>query len=131
MNENTEQQIASAAERLAAAAEALSAAMGRIEAQQQDLSVKIDRIIAAIDERAELEQLQQRIRELERENGEVKAQAHTSRKTMPAFASMLLSKGGVDERALDNSTIDKALGSLSVEQRVAVKAEMARAGLIE
>ena len=32
---------------------------------------------------------------------------------------------------LESSTIDKTLQTLSVEQRIAVKAEMARAGMIE
>jgi hypothetical protein len=57
---------------------------------------------------------------------------NTTRKTLAPIVSMLLSKSGVDEPAIssDSALLDKALASLSVEQRVAVKAEMARAGII-
>jgi hypothetical protein len=36
----------------------------------------------------------------------------------------------VEGERFDAATLDKALGSLSVEQRIAVKTEMARAGLL-
>ena len=70
--------------------------------------------------------------QLERENSELKAQAsRLGRKTLSPLTSALLSKTGVDGAALDMAVLDRALAPLSTEQRIAVKAEMARAGMIE
>jgi Skp family chaperone for outer membrane proteins len=143
MDEITET-LTTAAGRLAAAAEALENAINRFDTQHQELNAKVDRIVAAIDDTlaAHLEpgdaadspeaaELKNRVAELERANAELKAQAsRMSRKTLPPLVSSLLSKNS-DEDPLDSAALDKALGSLSVEQRIAVKAEMARAGLLE
>jgi predicted RNase H-like nuclease (RuvC/YqgF family) len=140
MDEATTQLTASA-ERLASAAEALSSALTRLDEQQQTLNAKVERIVAAIDEDersgAELQQLRDRVAELERTNAELKAQAartdtqHATRKTLPPLVSALLAKNGIaDTAAIDSELLDKTLATLSLEQRIAVKAEMARAGLI-
>jgi hypothetical protein len=50
---------------------------------------------------------------------------------MSPLVSGLLAKSGIEEARFDSATLDKALSSLSLDQRIAVKAEMARAGLIE
>jgi hypothetical protein len=48
------------------------------------------------------------------------------------LVSALLSKSNADAGdRIDPAALDKSLQSLSVEQRIAVKAEMARAGMIE
>ena len=143
MDEATTQLTASA-ERLAAAAEALSQALARLDEQQQALNAKVERIVAAIDERPpdeELRQLRERLVELERSNTELKAQAaraeHTTatRKTLPPLVATLLAKNGLEHAGegapIEAALLDKTLASLSLEQRIAVKAEMARAGLIE
>ena len=149
MNENTESKtsdLAVTAERLAAAAVALDAAMarmiGHIEAQGE-LGAKVDRIVAALDLQGDGEsgaarqQLETRIAELERANGELKAQAveltqRAARKTLPPLMTSLLAKSGVEPmERIDGATLDKTLAALSLEQRIAVKAEMARAGLID
>jgi DNA repair exonuclease SbcCD ATPase subunit len=139
MNEQMTTQLAAVAERLAAAAESLERAMG----ERDGLAAKVDRIVASIDERAETEsagakELEQRLAALERENAELKtkaaelhAHAGTGRKTISPLVSGLLSKSGVEEARFDPATLDKALSSLALDQRVAVKAEMARAGMIE
>ena len=77
--------------------------------------------------------LRQRVAELEKTNTELKAQAaRLTRKTLPPLVTALLSKSGVDSAdRIDAATLDKTLASLSVEQRIAVKAQMARAGIIE
>ncbi|MFB3915141.1 MAG: hypothetical protein ACE14M_00305 [Terriglobales bacterium] len=142
-------QLAATVERLATAAEALERALGRLEAQHESIHSQVDRIIAAIDERgaehhvasenlaSDLQQLQERTTQLERENADLKAQAgRLARKTLPPLVSALLTKScGINDAdsaaKLDSAALDKALGSLSLEQRIAVKAEMARAGMIE
>ncbi len=132
-------QLATTAERLAVAAEALTAALLRFDEQQQALTTKIDRIVAAIDDRSsddETRRLRERLVELERDNAELKAQAGRAlRKTLPPLVSALLAKNGLAESdtpaRLDPALLDTSLSSLSLEQRIAVKAEMARAGMIE
>jgi Skp family chaperone for outer membrane proteins len=136
------EQLTAATTRLAAAAEALENAISRFDAQHQELNAKVDRIVAAIDDSiavrpepgdpaAEAGELKSRVAELERANQELKAQAaRASRKTLPPLVSALLSKDAAGD-SLDSAALDKALYSLSLEQRIAVKAEMARAGLLE
>jgi hypothetical protein len=58
-----------------------------------------------------------------------------SRKTLPTAMTTLLAKQGVSLDALASDSIeagslDAALSSLSIEQRIAVKSQLLRAGLI-
>jgi seryl-tRNA synthetase len=138
MDEELSRQIADTAARLASATETLERALERLQAQQEVMEQKVERIVAAVDERTAAAsgapELQERAAQLERENQELRAQAQrTARKTLSPLTSAVLTKGGLDEGELrvDASALDKALGSLTREQRVAVKAEMARAGMIE
>jgi predicted nucleic acid-binding Zn-ribbon protein len=132
-------QLAAAADRLANAAETLDRVLGKLDAQQEALNSKVDRIVAAVEEQ-ETEagdqgsrELEQRVAELEKANTDLKAQAaRLTRKTLSPFVSALLSKySGDSEEKLEPGVLDKTLQTLSVEQRIAVKAEMARAGMIE
>jgi ABC-type transporter Mla subunit MlaD len=142
MNEEMVQQLMATAERLAGAAESLDRVLGRVDAQQEALNAKVDRIVAAVDEgtpyRPEhgdgTRQLQDRVAELEKSNADLKAQAaRMARKTLPPMVSSILAKtcGESGNEKLDRSVLDKTLQSLSVEQRIAVKSELARAGMIE
>ena len=142
MNEEMVKQLMATAERLASAAESLDRVLGRLDAQQDALNAKVDRIVAAVDERPSYEpaeneamrQLQQRVAELEKSNTELKAQAARAvRKTLPPLVSAILAKSGAEagSEKLERGGLDKTLQSLSVEQRIAVKAELARAGMIE
>ena len=141
MNEEMVQQLMATAERLASAAESLDRVLGRLDAQQDALNVKVDRIVAAVDERSyepteneASRQLQERVAELEKSNTELKAQAaRMVRKTLPPMVSAILAKSGTDtgSERIEKGVLDKTLQSLSVEQRIAVKAELARAGMIE
>jgi ABC-type transporter Mla subunit MlaD len=141
MNEEVMQQLMATAERLANAAESLDRVLGRLDAQQDALNTKVDQIAAAVAEHPEISargegsrQLQERVAELEKSNTDLKAQAaRAARKTLPPLVSAILAKscdeGGSEK--LDKSVLDKTLQSLSVEQRIAVKSELARAGIIE
>ena len=74
------------------------------------------------------------VAELEKSNSDLKAQAaRMVRKTLPPMVSAILAKGGTDTdgERIEKGVLDKTLQSLSVEQRIAVKAELARAGMIE
>jgi len=140
MNEEMTQQLMATAERLANAAEALDRVLGRIDGQQEALNAKVDRIVAAVEERLDEadteadhnDTLQQRVAELEKNNNDLKAQAaRLARKTLPPLVTALLSKNGEVGDRLEAAALDKTLQSLTVDQRIAVKAEMARAGMIE
>jgi hypothetical protein len=72
---------------------------------------------------AAIADLDQRIRELEAAIGDlrmVKAESAPGRKTV--VAAPMLARG--------DASVDEALGSLSVEQRIAVKSGLMRAGLL-
>jgi len=139
MNEEMTQELAATAEKLANAAETLDRVLEKLDSQQQALNAKVDRIVAAVEERSDdgdstrTHKLEQRIAELEKTNSELRAQAaRMTRKTLSPLVTAVLSKsGGEPGDKLDPALVDKTLQSLSVEQRIAVKAEMARAGMIE
>jgi ABC-type transporter Mla subunit MlaD len=140
MNEELTQQVVATAARLASAAETLDRVLEKLDAQQEALNAKVDRIVAAVEEHSALadgdrdaDPLEKRVAELEKVNADLKAQAaRMARKTLSPLVTALLGKGGneLGER-LDPAVLDKTMQSLSVEQRIAVKAEMARAGMIE
>lgn len=142
MNEEMVQQLMATAERLATAAESLDRVLGQLDARQEALSAKVDRIVASVEERAPYEagndeatrQLQERVAGLEKSNSDLRAQAaRMARKTLPPMVSAILAKSGSDVSGekIEKGVLDKTLQSLSVEQRIAVKAELARAGMIE
>lgn len=143
MNEEMVQQMMAAAERLATATETLDRVLGKLDAQQEMLNAKVDRIVAAVEEnithateQRQAEEatgdLQRRLSELEKSNADLTAQAaRMARKTLSPVVSGLLAKNEVDGQRLDAAVLDKTLAALSVEQRIAVKAELARTGMIE
>ncbi|MFZ1129527.1 MAG: hypothetical protein WBV31_04340 [Terriglobales bacterium] len=143
MNEELGQQMMAAAERLAAATETLDRVLGKLDAQQEMLNAKVDRIVAAVEEsagngseRAEALAngggLQERVVQLEKSNADLKAQAsRMARKTLSPVVSALIGKNEIEGERLDPAVLNKTLAALSVEQRIAVKAELARAGMID
>src|SRR5690242_17163900 len=137
MNKETVEQLTATADRLAVAAEALSRVLDRLDAQQESLNAKVDRIVAAVEEQrndvtrtddtASVTSLQSRVAELEKANQELKAQsARMARKTLPPIVTALLGKNSDATDSMNSAALDKTLQTLSVEQRIAVKAEMAR-----
>jgi hypothetical protein len=76
--------------------------------------------------------LQQRVVDLEKSNADLKAQAsRMARKTLSPVVAALIGKNEIEGERLDPGVLNKTLAALSVEQRIAVKAELARAGMIE
>ncbi len=125
-------------DRLAQATQSLAEALSNLDGQFTSLHAKIDRIIAAVDD-GELQAssqaaggLQAKVAELEKANHDLKAQSATARrKTLSPIVSALLAKEGVEGDALiETPIVEKALAGLSIEQRIAVKAELARAGIL-
>ena len=143
MNEEMVNQMTAAAERLAAATETLDRVLGKLDAQQEMLNAKVDRIVAAVEENmahaterenveASAGDLQGRVAELEKSNADLKAQAsRMARKTLSPVVAALIAKNEIEGERLDPAMLNKTLAALSVEQRIAVKSELARAGMIE
>jgi hypothetical protein len=143
MNEEMVNQMVAAAERLAAATEGLDRVLGKLDAQQEMLNAKVDRIVAAVEEsisqggdRQRMEagamNIGSRIAELEKSNADLKAQAsRMARKTLSPVVAALIAKNEIEGEKLDPAMLNKTLGVLSVEQRIAVKTELARAGMID
>jgi hypothetical protein len=52
------------------------------------------------------------------------------RRTLPAATSEMLAKHGIGDGPVDVRTLDAALNGLSLEQRIAVKTQLLRAGAI-
>ena len=126
--------LGEAVERLSAAAGALETAVQMLVEKQATITASaeesIGRIVATVESAREAE-LERKLEEAEHVIAELRAAAASStaagRKT--AVAATVMAKGlggGVNELA----AVDAALTSLSVEQRIAVKAEMLRAGLL-
>jgi hypothetical protein len=128
----------STTDRLAQATNSLAEALVNINAQFESLHAKVDRIVAAVDESAcpadggKCSCQASAVAELEKKNHDLKAQAERARrKTLSPLVTTLLAKEGVEGEALiETPVVEKALAGLSIEQRIAVKAELARAGIL-
>jgi len=136
-NETNQAATADIAGKLADATQAMADALHNINAQFDALHAKVDRIVAAVEEDGiqaggEDESLRQKLASVEKTNHDLKAQAEqTRRKTLSPLATTLLAKQGVEGDALiETPVLEKALCGLSIEQRIAVKAELARAGIL-
>ena len=146
MTHKQSEELITVTQRMASAAEALSESIARLNAQHEDLSVRVDKIVAALesgpndDDDSEAILLKSRIAELEAANADLREKAAkinantiaaNGRKTLPPIVSTLLAKSGVEVTdPMDTAALDGAMAPLSVEQRIAVKSQMARAGLI-
>jgi len=123
-------------ERLAAAAGLLEQAVERLAQRQNDFALdaeaSIGRIVATVEGRREAE-LEEKLAAAEAQIAELKAAASVvthGRKTLPVAMVNLLAKQGVTVDSMEAGAVDAALVSLSVEQRIAVKAQLMRAGLL-
>lgn len=125
-------------ERLAAAAGLLEQAVERLAQRQSDSEESIGRIghiVATVEARREAE-LEEKLAAAEAEIAELRAAASVpstvtnGRKTLPVAMTNLLAKQGVTVDSMEAGALDAALVSLSLEQRIAVKSQLMRAGLL-
>jgi cell division protein ZapA (FtsZ GTPase activity inhibitor) len=123
-------------ERLQAAAERLEKTLACLEERQAALTGDVARIVATVDATADTRQreLERKLEEAEQQIAELKAQAATpltGRKTLPVATMQLLAKQGIGSvEGLEAGSLDTALAGLSLEQRVAVKAQLIRTGAL-
>jgi septal ring factor EnvC (AmiA/AmiB activator) len=130
--ENQEQRIA---ERLEAATTLLERTLSWLEERQGALSGEVERISATVEQSRRETELAEKLAAAERELIEMKAAAapgvtNPLRRTVPVATSEMLAKHGIGEGPVDVRTLDAALAGLSLEQRIAVKSQLLRAGAI-
>ena len=134
MDENNGREMESA-ERLEAAADRLDKAVAWLEERQAAMTGDVAKIVATVDATADARQrdLERKLEEAEQQIAELKAQAAAAngRKTLPVATMQLLAKQGIGSvDGLEAGSLDAALTGLSLEQRVAVKAQLIRAGAL-
>ena len=125
-------------ERLEGAAGAREETLNRIEeslSEANGSAGEVERISATVEQSRREEEWMTRLSVLETEVAELKAQAvvsplSTLRKTIPVATSEMLAKRGIGDGPVDVRTLDAALAGLSLEQRIAVKTQLLRAGAI-
>lgn len=123
-------------EQLETAAASLEKMLSRLEerlAAAATLSGEVEKITAMVEQTRREAELTERLAAAERELAEVKStSAHsvlnTLRRTVPASTSEMLAKHGIGDGPVDVRTLDAALTGLSLEQRIAVKSQLLRAG---
>jgi ATP-dependent Lon protease len=130
--ENKEQDIAV---RLEAATTLLERTLSWLEERQGILSGEVERISATVEQSRREAELAEKLAAVERELVDVKATSAPAalnplRRTVPASTSEMLAKHGIGDGPVDVRTLDAALAGLSLEQRIAVKSQLLRAGSI-
>jgi hypothetical protein len=125
-------------DRLAAATGLLEQAVERLTQTQsafaEDAEANINRIVATVEAHREVE-LEEKLAAAELKIAQLQARGiadspASGRKTLPTAMSNLLAKQGVTVDSLEAGSLDAALESLSLEQRIAVKSQLMRAGLL-
>ncbi len=148
MNDRQVVDLMETAERLESVAEALEQAAERLAERQVALSAeaeeRVGRIVATVESAREAE-LERKLAEAEARLAAVMASGasasvaqHQSagRKTISASMTSMLAKQGVmldlgaAGTSIEAGSLDAALSSLSIEQRIAVKSELRRAGVL-
>jgi hypothetical protein len=144
MDEMNVVEMTEALERLAAAAERLEAVAEQMVERQIAVAAQaeetVGRIVATVESEHERE-LEQKLAQAEARIAELmagaakQAEVKAGRKTLSAGTTSMLAKQGVMVESIDAGAggigaIDGALASLSIEQRIAVKAELLRSGLL-
>jgi ATP-dependent Lon protease len=130
--ENDEKNIA---ERLEAATTLLERTLNWLEERQGALSGEVEKISATVEQSRRETELAEKLAATERELAEIKAASAPNavnplRRTMPAATAEMLAKHGIGEGPVDVHALDAALSGLSLEQRIAVKTQLLRAGAI-
>ena len=137
MEEMTAGELQATAQRLMMeAAATLERAVARIADQQVALAAEAEsqvcRIVATVETQREAE-LERKLAQAEAKIAELMASAAAQpagRKTLPTTMATMLAKQGVVMDSVEAGAIDGALASLSIEQRIAVKSELIRAGVL-
>lgn len=124
--------------RMEAAASLFERTAALMEERESERSGEVRKIVAAVETNQatsreaelakKLESAEHQIAELRAQIG---TQAQSARRTVPAATAQLLAKQGITAlESLEAGALDAALNGLSLEQRIAVKAQLLRAGVV-
>lgn len=127
--------------RLEAAVSLFERALALLEERQSAMTGEVQKIVAAVessqptsresDLERKLEAAEQRIAELQAQVESVRSEVKPARRTVPASTAQFLAKQGLSTLdGMEAGALDAALGGLSLEQRIAVKAQLLRAGVL-
>jgi hypothetical protein len=145
--------MAASMDRLATATGLLEKAVMLLEERHSAMTGDVARIVATVESAQTVEQsesnqrqaeLERKLRQAEEQIAELRAQAAvavpapasgpaagSARKTLPLATTQLLAKQGVHSvDGLEAGALDAALTGLSMEQRIAVKAQLIRTGAL-
>lgn len=125
-------------EKLNAAASLLERAVAYLEEREASGAGAVQKIVAEVEQEAAFSErgleLERRLAQAEQRIAELSAQeskASSVRKTLPATTTQLLAKQGITSLdSIEASALDAALTGLSLEQRIAVKSQLLRAGVV-
>jgi len=94
---------------------------------------EVERISATVESTRREDELAEKLAAAEQELSTLRTPSsilNSLRKTVPSATSEMLAKHGIGEGPVDVRTLDAALAGLSLEQRIAVKSQLLRAGAI-
>lgn len=104
-----------------------------MEQRESAATGNVQKIVAEVDSERERE-LERRLAQAEQQITELRAQETkpgSARKTIPATTAQLLAKQGITSLdSIEAGALDSALTGLSLEQRIAVKSQLLRAGIL-
>ena len=124
-------------ERLAAATVQLERTIAGMEERHAHVCGDVEKIIATADVQQDAARLdlQQKLAEAVQKIASMQAQMDANgtgavRRTVAAAPVQMIAKSGVHATGAEPGVLDAALVGLSMEQRIAVKSQLARAGLL-
>lgn len=122
--------------RLEAAVSLFERTMALLEERQSAVAGEVQKIVAAIENNSRESELERKLEAAEQRIAELQAQvergeARPARRTVPASTAQFLAKQGLSSLdSMEAGALDAALTGLSLEQRIAVKAQLLRAGVL-
>lgn len=131
--------LAESMDKLNSTASLLEKAAAWLEQRETVTAGAVEKMTAAIESqdevsqrerelRLKLEAAEQQITELRTQNS---SRAGAARQTLPAPTAQLLAKQGLSTvESIQAGALDAALAGLNVEQRIAVKSQLLRAGML-
>lgn len=120
-------------ERLSATTSLLERVVMLLEQREPAAAGAVEKMTAAVEGQSEQELLK-KLEAVEQQIAELRAQSSpeaAARQTLPASTMQLLAKQGISTvESIQAGTLDAALTGLSIEQRIAVKSQLMRAGML-
>ena len=123
------------AQRLEVMSGQLESILKMMKDQEDIANGNLERISATVEQSQREIELAEKLLSAEKELASLKASSSATmmssfRRTIPAAAADMLTKYGIGEGPVDVHALDNALNGLSLEQRIAVKSQLLRAGVI-